>query len=266
MFNNLIESSSHGRELRRRGSFLLLTTASYALLFTVVGVVSIHAYDAKLEDQNLQLVTLLPPVLAAPVEEPHVTRDNSGNDNNRRQPVDTRRDAIAPIDRVVKPPDQISTQPNPILPVRDRIAWRIGDHDSNADLGRVVGRPGAPGSGSNLHTNRIITDVEPPPAVETQRQIPKVISKGPVTGDAIFLPKPAYPPIAKASGTHGPVNIQVLIDEAGKVISAKVISGNPLLAPAALRAAYQARFSPTTLGDHPVKVSGVITYNFTLQR
>jgi TonB family protein len=62
----------------------------------------------------------------------------------------------------------------------------------------------------------------------------------------------------------GPVNVQVLIDETGKVISAQAVSGHPLLRAAAVQAARQARFSPTMLGEQPVKVSGVITYNFTL--
>ena len=67
MFNNLIESSSHGREFRRRGSFLLFTTMSYALLFVIAGVISIYAYDARMDDQNLELVTLMPLVdLPAP--------------------------------------------------------------------------------------------------------------------------------------------------------------------------------------------------------
>lgn len=58
--------------------------------------------------------------------------------------------------------------------------------------------------------------------------------------------------------------MQVLIDESGKVISAKASSGPPLLTGEAERAALQARFSPTVLTDQPVKVSGVITYNFVL--
>ena len=263
MFNNLIESSSHGRELRRRGSFLLLTTASYALLFSIVGVVSIHAYDAHMEDQNLAIVTLLPPVLAAPPEEvrPPETPNNPGTTG---RPVDVRPEAIAPIDHVVKPPDNISTSPNPVLPVRPKKPWEIGDHVSNAETGRIVG-PGTPGSGSNLETSRIVTEIEPPPA-PTPKPAPKVVRKEVINSEAISLPKPAYPPIAQAGRIQGPVNIQVLIDEQGKVISAKVISGSPLLARAALNAAYQARFSPTMLGEQPVKVSGVITYNFILQR
>ena len=56
-----------------------------------------------------------------------------------------------------------------------------------------------------------------------------------------------------------------LIDENGKVISAKAVSGNPALTNAAQQAALGARFSPTMLGEQAMKVSGVITYNFVLQ-
>jgi protein TonB len=86
-----------------------------------------------------------------------------------------------------------------------------------------------------------------------------------LNGSALSLPKPAYPPMAKQVGIQGPVNVQVLVDETGKVISAKAISGNPLLMHAAQQAAMGARFSPTMLGDQAVKVSGVIIYNFMLQ-
>ncbi len=69
MFNNLIESSSHAKEFKRRGSFLLFTTATYVVLFVVTGVVSIYAYDAHLESQSTELeITFvpLPPEEAAP--------------------------------------------------------------------------------------------------------------------------------------------------------------------------------------------------------
>src|SRR5215510_2781480 len=70
MFNNLIESSSHAKEFRRRGSFLLFTTATYVILFVVTGVISIYAYDARLEEQNLEMVTLISPQDIAPDPEP----------------------------------------------------------------------------------------------------------------------------------------------------------------------------------------------------
>jgi protein TonB len=86
-----------------------------------------------------------------------------------------------------------------------------------------------------------------------------------LNGKAISLPKPPYPPIAKAARAAGTVTVQVTIDESGKVISARAVGGHPLLQQAAVQAAYGARFSPTQLSGQPVKVTGVITYNFVAQ-
>ena len=57
----------------------------------------------------------------------------------------------------------------------------------------------------------------------------------------------------------------VFIDEEGKVISANAVSGHPLLKASAVAAARQARFSPTKLSGKPVKVTGIITYNFVAE-
>jgi len=64
---------------------------------------------------------------------------------------------------------------------------------------------------------------------------------------------------------QGRVDIQVVIDETGKVISASAVSGHPMLRTAAEQAARNARFTPTLLSNVPIKVTGVITYNFTRQ-
>jgi protein TonB len=85
---------------------------------------------------------------------------------------------------------------------------------------------------------------------------------GVVNGMATSLPKPNYPPAAKAVNVQGKVDVQVLIDESGRVISAKAVSGNALLREAAVAAARNARFTPTLLSKVPVKVTGVIVYNF----
>ena len=94
---------------------------------------------------------------------------------------------------------------------------------------------------------------------------PKTISGGVLNGRAISKPQPAYPAIARAAKASGTVTVQVLVDERGNVISASAVSGHPLLQQSAVAAARQAKFSPTLLSGQPVKVSGVITYNFVLQ-
>jgi TonB family protein len=110
----------------------------------------------------------------------------------------------------------------------------------------------------------------PPPKPEptpTPTPVPKVIrqSGGVLQGSAIRKVHPPYPPIAKAAHAQGAVQVQVTIDEEGNVIEAAVVGGHPLLREAALQAARQWKFRPTMLTGVPVKVQGILTFNFTLQ-
>ncbi len=98
--------------------------------------------------------------------------------------------------------------------------------------------------------------------VRRRRPLPRMINGGIINGRAIRLPKPPYPPDARAARASGIANIKVQIDEDGSVFSAEPSSGHPLLLPAARRAACLATFSPTKLEGQPVKVAGVISYNF----
>ncbi len=81
-------------------------------------------------------------------------------------------------------------------------------------------------------------------------------------GKRLRCPNLPYPAAARAVGASGAVSVKVTIDELGNVISAEAVSGHPLLRAAAVEAALSAKFSPTRLSGEPVKVSGVITYNF----
>jgi TonB family protein len=89
------------------------------------------------------------------------------------------------------------------------------------------------------------------------------ISGGVLNGKAISLPKPAYPPVAQAAKASGTVVVHVIVDENGNVTSARAISGHPLLQASAVAAARAAKFNPTKLGGEPVKVTGLITFQFT---
>jgi protein TonB len=110
-------------------------------------------------------------------------------------------------------------------------------------------------------------DAPAPAATTPVRTGPlKPISGGVLNGKAISLPAPSYPDIARRAGTAGVVEVEVVIDINGKVISAKATSGPSLLRQPAEMAARLARFGPTLLSGQPVRVTGVITFNFTLQR
>jgi TonB family protein len=92
----------------------------------------------------------------------------------------------------------------------------------------------------------------------------KTISGGVLNGKAVSKPEPPYPSLAKAARASGTVTVQVTVDESGKVVAAKAVSGHPLLQSAAVAAARQATFKPTLLSGEPVRVTGVLTYNFVL--
>lgn len=92
----------------------------------------------------------------------------------------------------------------------------------------------------------------------------RTVNGGVVNGRALSLPAPPYPAEAKSARASGTVSVQVLIDETGKVIFACAVSGAKVLQSATEATAYQSKFSPTTLEGKPVKVSGIITYNFRL--
>ncbi len=95
---------------------------------------------------------------------------------------------------------------------------------------------------------------------------PRTISGGIINDKAISLAKPDYPEAAKSAGADGAINVKVLIDEGGSVIEAEGIAGNILLRQAAVDAAFASKFSPTLLQGQPVKVSGIIIYNFVFNR
>lgn len=97
---------------------------------------------------------------------------------------------------------------------------------------------------------------DPNPAPEPR------VSAGILNGRAVKLAKPVYPREAHRAGAAGEVKVSVVFDEQGKVIWASAISGHPLLRAASEAAALQSTFPPLKLAGEPVKVKGVVIYNF----
>jgi protein TonB len=85
-----------------------------------------------------------------------------------------------------------------------------------------------------------------------------------LNGKVVSKPRPEYPGTARSARASGTVAVQIVVNENGDVTSAQAISGHPLLRESGERAARKAKFSPTKLCGQPVKVTGVITYNFVL--
>ena len=83
-------------------------------------------------------------------------------------------------------------------------------------------------------------------------------------GNALARVTPEYPKAARSARVAGDVVVELVIDEKGNVESVRVVSGHALLHQAAIEAARQWKFKPTLLNNAPVKVTGILTFRFTL--
>jgi TonB family protein len=79
-------------------------------------------------------------------------------------------------------------------------------------------------------------------------------------------PVPSYPESAKAAGVSGTAVIQVIADETGEVVSARITGGPSVLGEAAMEAAYRARLLPVEKDGVPVKFRGLFYYKFILEK
>jgi len=79
---------------------------------------------------------------------------------------------------------------------------------------------------------------------------------------AVILGVPKYHLVAKLARVSGTIQVQVTIDEQGRVDAAQAIGGNPLLLAVSVKAALASRFMPTLVEGKPARVTGVIMFNF----
>ena len=262
MFDNLVESSSHKDDIARKGSFIGVTALIYGVLMVAFFVAGIYWYDAHLGEMELELTTLVAPV-PVPQQQKEPEQKQEAKPVKTEQNVDVRKELIADVAESRVAPKEISAKASDVPPVRRGVTTIVGNSDSNAQ----VAMPSGPGAGTVVSAPARVNIADEPPPPEAPKPTPPraPVSGGVLNGKAISLPKPAYPPIAKAAHASGTVTVQVLIDENGNVVSAKAVSGHPLLQAVAVGAARQAKFSPTKLSGQPVKVTGVIQYNFVAQ-
>jgi len=135
---------------------------------------------------------------------------------------------------------------------------------SMAAGGVVGGVPGGvPGGQMGGVIGGIIssTPVAVPKAVTPQRVR---VSAGVQQGLLIKKVQPPYPPLARQARIQGNVLLQALISKDGSIENLRLISGHPMLAPAALEAVKQWRYKPYFLNGEPVEVETQITVIFSL--
>lgn len=127
-------------------------------------------------------------------------------------------------------------------------------------IGGVPG--GVPGGSMGGVIGGIISSTPVVPKVATPQRVR--VSQGVTQGLLIRKVQPAYPPLARQARIQGSVLLQAEISKDGTIQNLRLISGHPMLAPAAIEAVKQWRYKPYILNGEPVEVETQITVNFTL--
>jgi periplasmic protein TonB len=135
-----------------------------------------------------------------------------------------------------------------------------------ASSGVVGGVPGGvPGGSMNGVIGGLIS------ATNNTAMVPKMaaptrvrVSSGVVSGLLVRKVPPAYPPLARQARIQGVVVLQAQISKEGNIENLTLISGHPMLAPAAIEAVKQWKYRPYLLNGEPVEVDTQVQVNFTL--
>jgi protein TonB len=90
------------------------------------------------------------------------------------------------------------------------------------------------------------------------------VSSGVVSGLLLRKVQPNYPPLARQARIQGVVVLQAQISKEGSIENLQLISGHPMLAPAAIEAVKQWKYKPYLLNGEPVEVETQVQVNFTL--
>ncbi|HYP54606.1 MAG TPA: hypothetical protein VEQ42_13735, partial [Pyrinomonadaceae bacterium] len=233
MFSSLVESGSHKRDWKRKGSFFLGTLGFYAVLLSAAGVGSIYAYNARLDDEaDYEILALMRFASPAP-EAPQARREERPAAARRSDaPRETTRPEISVNTPYNNRPVASMTTREVSARERVRIAPQTQDAVEPAGVSGPVG-PGSPFGNPNSNARpgggpvvRPDDGVEAPEmrARPTPTPTPaprRPVSLGPLGGRAVSLPKPEYSQIARAAKAQGPVTVQIVVDEAGRVVSAQ---------------------------------------------
>lgn len=238
MFAAAVESS--WAERARRGGTILSSFGLQALftslllilpLLRQVGMPSFHPLSTPIS-------------LGQPTEEPAV-RPHAGPSFSPRRPAEFffRRPSPLPVGR-----------PAPI--------------DDGAPIGINAGPyvPGLPDGGdphsiSNLFgdSKSSILPTAPPPGLAHPLRLSHISE-----GNLIRKVQPTYPALARSARIQGAVVLQAIISKQGTIENLTVVTGHPMLAPAAIEAVRQWRYRPYILNNEPVEVETRITVNFSL--
>jgi protein TonB len=171
----------------------------------------------------------------------------------------------APVKVVKIQSEVINGQLRTPTKIPDKIQM-IKEEEQPPDLGAGVsgGVPGGiPGGSAGGVIGGIISSTQVAvPKIATPQKIR--VSQGVSTGLRIKYVQPTYPQLAKQARIQGHVLLQAEISKEGVIQNLQLLSGHPMLAPAAIEAVKQWRYKPYLLNGEPVAVETQVDVNFSL--
>lgn len=272
MLNQLIESKNHQEENARKNGFLLTTLGVLAAVLIGGWTYSLFAKNFGMGTGDFELSSILAPVAVSdePPPKPEIKPEKTQTAASNKIIL---KDLYADVATTKVPPKDLRGEKDVVSATKFNLSdVKLGNvNQIPENTGRTNGATN--GQGCGLCAN----GTENKPGKDDEEKVPEVVVKpspkptpkkdviqslGVINGKATFLAKPPYPAAAKAMNITGAVNVQVMIDEKGNVVSASIVSGHPLLRAGAENAARQSKFTPTYLSNQAVKVTGVIVYQF----
>jgi periplasmic protein TonB len=274
MLNQLIESKNHNAENARKNGFLLTTLGVLVAVLLSGWTYSLFAKNFGMGTGDFELSSIVAPVIAN--EEPLPPEPEQKQPERQQTASSNEKPTV--IEKVPRIEDSLSKEPpkldesrklnsSPLTldEMRDYSEGPENKYRATPDQsgpGTVgIKQPATAKTDDEEDDKTPVVVVKPTPA-PTVKNASVTKTGGVLNGKASFLAKPPYPAAAKAMGVTGAVNVQVLIDEKGNVVSAAAASGHPLLRSVSEIAARQSKFTPTFLSNQPVRVTGVIVYQF----
>lgn len=245
LFADLLESRRHVN--RRRGWVTIVSLAIQGVLLCIAILVPLIYTDAL---PRQQLLTLLvappPPPPPPPPAAPEVLK--------RVRPIETEM-VGGRLRTPTRIPEKIAMireeQPPPVLNPGGVLGGVPGGIPGG-QLGGVIGGIIGAASSTNVIPKR------PEPTLRVR------VSQGVSIGRLLNKVEPVYPRLARDARVHGQVLLTAIISKDGTIQDLRVLSGHPLLVPAALGAVRQWRYRPYLLNGEPVEVETQVTVNFTL--
>jgi protein TonB len=255
MFDQLVETRKQRNE---RSTPVLVATASiYCAALGTAALVAVFGFNPQLSEASPRVVIYTTPNFGG-------LHSSSQSHSYSAERIGIPRTTAASTTRIPEPS---------LAKARDLPAatGRAGGPDLALGTSGLGGGPVS--GGGDLIPGLTTVDrssLVPPPPPKKAEPAPaakpntKRVSEGVLQGSALQRIKPTYPIAAQHARVSGVVIVQVTISEEGRVIDVIVISGHPFLRDAAAEAARQWVFAPTLLSRVPVKVQGILSFNFTL--